>query len=86
MFLIEPLALAIDLEASAVDEEMQRLVAPEPVRQDRQVASAAAQRRVIRDSDIDLEHSGDRPQQALGLTQRLMKHQAERQAGLDGSR
>jgi hypothetical protein len=86
MFLIEPLALAIDLEASAVDEEMQRLAGVDAVRQNRQATAAAAQRRVVRDSDIDLECIGDRPQQALGLTQWLVEHQAEREAGLDGSR
>jgi hypothetical protein len=41
---------------------------------------------VIRDSDIDREHIGDRPQQALGLAQRLVEHQAKREAGLDGDR
>ena len=40
MPLIQPLALAIDLEASAVDEEMQRFVAIDPFQQDRQAAAA----------------------------------------------
>src|SRR6185312_5810396 len=42
--------------------------------------------RVIRDGDIDPEHSGDRSQHALGLPQRLMEHQAKREASLDGDR
>ena len=42
VFLIQPFALAINLEASAVDEEMQRLVAVDPFRQDRQAAAATA--------------------------------------------
>ena len=33
-----------------------------------------------------MEHRGDRAQQAFGLTQRLMKYQAQREAGLDGDR
>ena len=86
MFLIEPLARAVNLQARAVDEKVQRLAGVDPVRQNRQAAAAAAQRRVVRDRDIDLEHIGDRPQQTLGLTQRLVEHQAERQTGLDGSR
>jgi hypothetical protein len=86
MLLDQPLARAVDLQAGAVDEKVQRLVAPDPLRQDRQAAPAAAQRCVVRDSDVDCEHIGDRPQQALGLAQRLVEHQAERGAGLDGSR
>jgi hypothetical protein len=39
---------------------------------------------VIRDGDVDLEHVGDRSQQTLGLSQRLVKDQAEREARLDG--
>ena len=49
MFLIQPFALAVNLEAGAVDEEMQRLVAIDPVWQDRQAAAATAQGRVIGD-------------------------------------
>ena len=51
MLLIQPLALAIDLEAGAVDQEMQRLAGVDPLRQNRQATAAAAQGRVIRDSD-----------------------------------
>src|ERR1700751_1111301 len=42
--------------------------------------------RVIRDGDINAEHVGDRSQHTLGLTQRLMEHQAKREARLDGDR
>jgi len=41
---------------------------------------------VIGDADIDSQHRSERSQQALGLTQRLMEHQAKREAGLDGDR
>jgi hypothetical protein len=41
---------------------------------------------VIRDGDSDLEHVGNRSQHALGLTQRLMEYQAQREAGLDSDR
>src|SRR5216110_2926372 len=86
MFLIQPFALAVNLEARAVDEKMQRFVTTDPAWQDRQPAAPPAQSRVIGDSDIDMEHRGDRAQQALGLTQRLMKHQAKRETCLDGDR
>jgi len=32
-----------------------------------------------------MEHRGDRAQQAFGLTQRLMKYQAQCETGLDGN-
>ena len=86
VFLIEPFALAVNLQAGAVDEKMQWFVAVDPFRQDRQAATATAQSRVIRDGDIDLEHVGDRSQQAFGLTKRLMEYQAKREARLDGDR
>src|SRR5690242_11978195 len=85
MFLIQPFALAVNLEARAVDEKMQRFVTTDPAWQDRQPAAPPAQSRVIGDSDIDMEHRGDRAQQAFGLTQRLMKYQAQRETGLDGN-
>lgn len=42
VFLIEPFALAVNLEASAVDQEMQWLRAIDALRQDRQAAAAPA--------------------------------------------
>ena len=86
MFLIQPFALAVNLEARAIDEKMQRFITTDPAWQDRQPAAPAAQSRVIGDSDIDMERRGDRAQQTFGLTQRLMKYQAQREAGLDGDR
>jgi hypothetical protein len=71
---------------ASVHEQMQRLVTVDPGRQNRQAAASSAEGRVIRDGDIDAEHVGDRSQHALGLTQRLMKHQAKREARLDGDR
>jgi hypothetical protein len=41
---------------------------------------------VLRDGNIDPKRAGDRSQHAFGLPQRLMEHQAKREAGLDGSR
>src|ERR1700728_5363299 len=65
---------------------MQWLPAVNSLRQDRQATTAAAQCRVIGDGDVDLEHVGDRSQQTLRLSQRLMEYQAEREARLDGDR
>jgi hypothetical protein len=56
------------------------------LRQYRQAASPSAQSRVIGDSNGDPEHIGDRTTQAFRLTQRLVEHQAKREARLDGDR
>jgi hypothetical protein len=72
VFLIEPFALAVNLQTRAVDQEVQRLGAVNSLRQDCQAATAAAQCGVIGDGDVDLEHVGDRLQQTLGLSQRLV--------------
>src|ERR1700730_13966475 len=84
VFLIEPSALAVNLQTSAIDQQMQWLRAVNSLRQDRQAATAAAQGGVIGDGDVDLEHVGDRSQQTLGLSQWLVEYQAEREARLDG--
>ena len=41
---------------------------------------------MIGDGDIDPKRIGDRTQKAFGLTQRLVEHQAKREAGLNGDR
>ena len=41
---------------------------------------------MIRNCNGDAEHFSDRPKQTFGLSERLVKHQAEREAGLDGDR
>jgi hypothetical protein len=71
---------------ASVDEKMQWLIAIDPLWQDRQTATPATQGRVIRNGDADPEHGGNRSQHALGLTQRLVEHQAKREASLDGDR
>ena len=85
MFLIQPFALAVNLETRAVDKKMQRFITTDPAWQDRQPPAPAAQSRVVGDSDIDMQHRGYRAQQAFGLTQRLMKYQAQCETGLDGN-
>jgi hypothetical protein len=45
VFLIEPLAVAINFEAGAIDQEMQWLRALDPLWEDRQAAAATAERR-----------------------------------------
>ena len=82
MFLIEPLALAVNLQAGAVDQEMQWFCVVNLLRQ----TTAPAQGCMIGDGDIDREYVGDRSQQALGLPQRLMEYQAKSKARLDGQR
>jgi hypothetical protein len=82
--LIQPLALAVDLQTSAVDEEMQRFVATKRLWWNRQPAPSAAQCRVVGNCNFDVEQSRDRSQQSFSLTQRLVEHQAKRERGLDG--
>src|SRR5690349_86685 len=62
VFLIQPFALAVDLETGAVDEKMQWLIAVDPLWQDRQTPTPATQGRVIRNCDADPEHGGNRSQ------------------------
>ena len=78
MFLVEPFAFAVNLDASAVDEQMQRLVALDSFRQDRQAAASATEGRMIRNSDLDTEQMRDRSQRPLGLAKRLMEDQMKR--------
>jgi uncharacterized Zn-finger protein len=59
VFLIEPFALAVNLQTGAVDQQMQWLCVVNSLQQDRQAATAAAQCGVIGDGDVDLEHVGD---------------------------
>ena len=41
---------------------------------------------MIGDRKINVERNGDRSQQTLGLTQRMVEHQTQRETGLDGQR
>src|ERR1700722_15081484 len=86
VFLVEPFALAINLEAGAVDQKVQWPCPIDSLWQDGQPAAATAKRRMIRNGNIDPEHIGDRTKQSLCLTERLVEHQAKRKAGLDGDR
>ena len=82
--LIQPLALAIDLQTSTVDEEMEWFVTTNRPWQNGQPAPSAAQCRVVGNCNIDVEQSRNRSQQSFSLTQRLVEHQAKRKRGLDG--
>ena len=80
VLLIEPFALAVNLQTGAVEQQMQWPRAVNSLRQNRQTATAAAQCGVIGDGDVDLEHVGDRSQQTLGLSRRLVEYEAQREA------
>ena len=86
MVLCQPFALAIHLQSSAIDQKMQRLIAPGQAWQDCHAATAAAQGGMIRNGDINLERLGDRSQHAFGLTKRLVKHQPKRERRFDRKR
>jgi hypothetical protein len=59
MLLIQPFAFAVNLQATAVDQEMQRLVVVDPLRQDCQPAATTTQSGMVRDGDIDPKRGGD---------------------------
>jgi hypothetical protein len=82
--LIQPFALAIDLQTSTVDEEMELFVTTNRPWQNGQPAPSAAQCRMVGNRNIDVEQSRNRSQQSFSLTQRLVEHQAKRKRGLDG--
>ena len=50
----------------------------------RQSARPSAQRRMIRDGQVDLQHSHDRANQPFGLAQRQSKHRSQCQSRLNG--
>jgi len=86
VLLIKPFALAIHLQSGAIDQKMQRLVAPGQRWQDCHAATTAAQGCMIRNGDIDLEHLSDRSQHTFGLTKWLVKHQPKRETRFDRKR
>src|SRR5271156_3112657 len=86
VFLIKPFSLAVNLQTCAVDKKMQWLRTVKLLEQDCKATTATAEGRMIRDSNIDPQHIGDRTQKTFGLTQRLVEHQTKRKAGLDGDR
>src|SRR5271156_6477186 len=86
VFLVEPFSLAVNLQTRAVDKKMKWLRTVKPLEQDCQATTATAEGGMIGDGEIDPEQIGDRTQKTFGLTQRLVEHQAKREAGLDGDR
>ena len=85
-FLIEPFSLAVNLQTRAVDKKMHWLRTVKPPEQDCQATTATAEGGMIGNGDIDPEHIRNRTQKTFGLTQRLVEHQAKREAGLYGDR
>ena len=82
----KPFALAIHLQSGAIDQKMQRLIAPGQSWQDCHAATTVAKGCMIRNGDIDLESLSDRSQQAFGLTERLVEHQPKRESRFDRKR
>ena len=84
VLLVEPFALAVNLDAGAVDQDMQRLVVNDQLWQDSQTAASTAECRMVGDSDPNAEQVRDRAQRTLGLAKRLVEHQTQCQSGFDG--
>jgi hypothetical protein len=81
--LIQPFALAIDLQTSTVDEEMERFVTVNRLWQNGQATASAGSMSCGRELQYRCR-AEQRSRQSFSLTQRLVEHQAKRKRGLDG--
>ena len=84
MFRRGPLTVADDGQSGAVNDEGQagaRVGAP---KREGEMLTASRERGVIGGREIDAQHPDDRGQDALGLTQRSVEDETERQGGFDG--
>ena len=63
---------------------LKRVGLPASAHQRREMLTASRERGVIGGREIDAQHPEDRGQDALGLTQRYVEDETERQGGFDG--
>jgi hypothetical protein len=80
VFLIEPFAFAVNLDPGAVDQDMQRFLADDPLWQDLQTAASTAECRVVGDFDPNAEQVRDRAQRTVITTHGPSVHQCRSQA------
>jgi len=84
MLFLQPFARTKDLQPGAVDQDVCRPCGQCAHLGDRlQAHGASTHRAVIGRLQVQLQQIKDRCHQAFGLSQRLAKHQAQHQAGLD---
>ena len=78
-----PFTFAHNREARAVDDEMQAFVGRNSTKREVEVLAAPGERRVIGRGAVDTHHSKERVQEALGLAQRQVADETERERGFD---
>ena len=84
MFRRGPLTFADDGQSGAVNDEVQAGARAGAPTREGEMLTASRERGVIGGREIDAQHPEDRGQEALGLTQRSVEDETERQGGFDG--
>ena len=84
MFRRGPLTFADDGQSGAVNDEVQAGARAAAPKREGEMLTASRERGVIGCREIDAQHPEDRGQDALGLTQRSVEEETERQGGFDG--
>ena len=79
-----PLTFADDGQSGAVNDEGQAGARAGAPTREGEMLTASRERGVIGGREIDAQHPEDRGQDALGLTQRYVEEETERQGGFDG--
>ena len=79
-----PLTFADDGQSGAVNDEVQAGARAGAPKREGEMLTASRERGVIGCREIDAQHPDDRCQEALGLTQRYVEDETERQGGFDG--
>ena len=79
-----PLTFADDGQSGAVNDEGQAGARAGAPKREGEMLTASRERGVIGCREIDAQHPEDRGQDALGLTQRSVEEETERQGGFDG--
>ncbi len=79
-----PLTFADDGQSGAVTDEVQAGARAGAPKREGEMLTASRERGVIGCREIDAQQPEDRGQEALGLTQRYVEEETERQGGFDG--
>ena len=79
-----PLTVADDGQSGAVTDEVPAGARAGTPKREGEMLTASRERGVIGCREIDAQHPDDRCQDALGLTQRSVEDETERQGGFDG--
>ena len=83
MFRGRPFTLTDHRETRAVDDEMKAGALWKPPKRQVEVLSSPGERRVVRRPKVEPHEHEERREKALGLTERQMEEQSQRQGGFD---